>query len=140
MYRIGELFNVEVTLDPKPIPGDWNGAGGHTNYSTKATRTAPGGYDVIVEHCEKLKKTHALHIAEYGEGNERRLTGKHEVRAALCCAVHAVNVACCDSRFVALCMRLVPLRSCGCVGCGVVLSGLPRLVGDSLERSVGGSG
>ena len=72
------MFNVDVSLDPKPIPGDWNGAGGHTNYSTKSTRTAPGGYDVIVEHCKKLEKAHALHIAEYGEGNERRLTGKHE--------------------------------------------------------------
>lgn len=89
LYRIGELFNVEVTLDPKPIPGDWNGAGGHTNYSTKATRTAPGGYDEIVKHCKKLEKTHALHIAEYGEGNERRLTGKHEV-----CAMHGAHACC----------------------------------------------
>jgi hypothetical protein len=27
MYRIGEMFNVEVSFDPKPIPGDWNGSG-----------------------------------------------------------------------------------------------------------------
>jgi len=27
MYRVCELFNVEVTFDPKPIPGDWNGSG-----------------------------------------------------------------------------------------------------------------
>lgn len=27
LYRVGELFNVEVTFDPKPIPGDWNGSG-----------------------------------------------------------------------------------------------------------------
>ena len=26
----------------------------------------------------KLEKRHAVHIAGYGEGNERRLTGKHE--------------------------------------------------------------
>jgi hypothetical protein len=82
MERLGELYNVECTLDPKPIPGDWNGAGGHTNYSTKATRTAPGGYDVILDHCKKLEKNHALHIAAYGEGNERRLTGTHEVSSA----------------------------------------------------------
>ena len=27
---------------------------------------------------KKLEKRHAIHIASYGEGNERRLTGKHE--------------------------------------------------------------
>ena len=27
MYRVCEMFNVEVTFDPKPIPGDWNGSG-----------------------------------------------------------------------------------------------------------------
>lgn len=123
MYRIGELFNVEVTLDPKPIPGDWNGAGGHTNYSTKATRAAPGGYDVIVEHCEKLKKTHALHIAEYGEGNERRLTGKHEVSAMLC----VLCMLCC---VVASCMWRLLRRSCEY---GTSLFALPCEVREPLE-------
>uniref|UniRef100_A0A453PIA8 glutamine synthetase n=1 Tax=Aegilops tauschii subsp. strangulata TaxID=200361 RepID=A0A453PIA8_AEGTS len=32
LERITEIAGVVVTFDPKPIPGDWNGAGAHTNY------------------------------------------------------------------------------------------------------------
>ena len=35
MDRVCEDFGIICTLDPKPIPGDWNGAGCHTNFSTK---------------------------------------------------------------------------------------------------------
>ena len=48
-----------------------------SNFSTKPMREE-GGYDLIIEACEKLGKKHEEHIAAYGEGNERRLTGKHE--------------------------------------------------------------
>jgi len=77
MQRVCEDFGVRVSLDPKPMPGDWNGAGAHTNYSTQAMRDE-GGFAAIIEAVEKLEKKHDEHIAIYGKGNERRLTGAHE--------------------------------------------------------------
>ncbi|CAN1228544.1 Glutamine synthetase cytosolic isozyme 2 [Linum perenne] len=77
LERITEIAGVVLSFDPKPIQGDWNGAGAHTNYSTKSMRK-DGGYEVIKKAIEKLGLKHAEHIAAYGEGNDRRLTGRHE--------------------------------------------------------------
>ena len=76
--RVGEEFGVTINIQPKPIKGNWNGAGCHTNFSTVKTREE-GGLNYILETCmEKLAAKHREHITLYGEGNEERLTGTHE--------------------------------------------------------------
>jgi glutamine synthetase len=80
MERICEQNNLSVSLDPKPISGDWNGAGCHTNFSTKYMR-GHGGDEFIFKACMDLDKVHKEHMEVYGKGNERRLTGLHETQA-----------------------------------------------------------
>ena len=77
LHRVAEDYGVTVSLEPNPVQGDWNGAGAHANFSTKAMRE-DGGYDVVVEACEKIGKNIDRHIGVYGAKNDERLTGLHE--------------------------------------------------------------
>lgn len=77
MYLMSEDYGVVANLDPKPISGDWNGSGLHSNFSYDYLRDV-GGKDYVEAVCEGFRPFHKDHIAVYGAGNEMRLTGSHE--------------------------------------------------------------
>lgn len=78
LYRVGEEFGVSISTDNKPVKGDWNGAGMHTNVSTKDSRDKSKGKAAIDAAVEALSKKHNEHIKLYGEALSERLTGDHE--------------------------------------------------------------
>ena len=80
LQRLAETYEVSINYHPKPLYGDWNGSGLHTNFSTKHMREV-GGKDYFEMMFLALKKNHEKHIENYGSDNKMRLTGKHETQS-----------------------------------------------------------
>jgi len=78
LQRIAEHYGMLADLRPKPVGGDWNGSGCHTNYSTDSTRDKATGWDTFMLYCDRLKTFHKEAMELYGTGNEQRMTGLHE--------------------------------------------------------------
>ncbi len=81
LKREAERRGLRISFANKPVLGDWNGAGMHTNFSTTATRSPEGGHSAIEAAIVALSKRHDVHIPHYGDGLEERLTGLHETCA-----------------------------------------------------------
>lgn len=77
LNKVSEQYNCVISFHPKPYKGDWNGSGGHTNFSTNLMRNQ-GGIQEIIKACDKLATTHKTHMQVYGKYNNERLTGLHE--------------------------------------------------------------
>jgi len=80
LMRLCEKYEVDVQLHCKPVRGDWNGSGMHTNFSSRHLREV-GGKEYFEALMAAFEKNIEDHIEVYGPDNHLRLTGLHETQA-----------------------------------------------------------
>jgi len=80
MLRLCERYEVDLQLHCKPVRGDWNGSGMHTNFSTAHLRDV-GGKEYFESLMKAFENNISAHIDVYGPDNHLRLTGQHETQA-----------------------------------------------------------
>jgi len=108
LHRISEYNDVHISFDNKPMKGDWNGAGMHTNFSTNLMRDSSGGQKAIEQAIELLSKNHNEHIKVYGDKLEERLTGIHETSS-----INEFSAGSTDRGRSIRVPRMVELTGCG---------------------------
>jgi glutamine synthetase len=80
LMRLCEKYCIDIEFHCKPIKGDWNGSGFHSNFSTKFMREV-GGKEYFEKLMAAFDKHKNEHIAVYGPDNHLRLTGLHETQS-----------------------------------------------------------
>ncbi|MFV0337741.1 MAG: glutamine synthetase beta-grasp domain-containing protein, partial [Chthoniobacterales bacterium] len=80
LIRLCESYGIDVDFRCKPLAGDWNGSGMHSNFSTKYMREV-GGEEYFKKLMAQFQRNMDEHIAVYGPDNHLRLTGLHETQS-----------------------------------------------------------